>query len=154
MSSAERKYILDSNLFIQGFRESAANLELQRFHSIFAPFEYMSAVVVQELKAGVRSSADRKILERMVLSPFVRRGRIVVPSARTWEESGDVLAELARKEGLEPGRITKSFGKDILLALSCRESGMVLVTKNVGDFERIARVAPFQFTEPWPNPKF
>lgn len=153
MSSAERKYVLDSNLFIHGFRDDTANLELQRFHSLFAPFEYMSVIVAQELRAGARSAADRKILERAVLSPFARRDRLIAPSAHAWEESGNVLAELVRKEGLELKRISKSFGNDILLALSCRESGMVLVTENVGDFKRIAKVAPFKFTAPWPSPK-
>jgi len=48
--------------------------------------------------------------------------------------------------------VSKSFGNDVLLALSCREAGLVLVTDNRRDFERIARVAPFDFVDPWPMP--
>lgn len=150
MSVTERKYVLDTNLFIRGFRERGANLELQRFHHLFAPFEYLSVVVAQELRAGTRSRSDRRMLERHVLSPFARRGRILTPSASTWEESGDVLAELVRREGLDLARVSKAFGNDILLALSCRETGVVLVTDNRRDFERISRVAQFDFVEPWP----
>lgn len=136
-----------------GFRDSAANLELQRFHAVFAPFEFFSVIVAQELRSGTRSLADRKALEKHVLGPYTRRGRILVPSERAWQDSGDVLAELAAKEGLEVGKVSKSFANDVLLALSCRESGMVLVTENIRDFKRISKVAPFEFTEPWPEPE-
>ena len=152
MIAAECKYVLDTNLFVRGFREAAANVDLQRFHVLFAPFEYLSAVVAQELRAGVRSARERRMLDRHVLLPFRRRGRLVTPSPRVWEDSGDVLAELVRREGLELPRVTKAFANDLLLALSCREAGVVLVTENRDDFQRIARVAPFRFVEPWPVP--
>ncbi len=151
-SGAERRYVLDTNLFIRGFQDPVANAHLQRFHHLFAPFEYLSAVVVQELRAGVRSSADRRALERHVLDLFVRRGRLVTPSAKAWADSGDVLADLVRREGVELVRVSKALGNDILLALSCRENGLVLVTDNRRDFERIARRASFDFVDPWPTP--
>jgi predicted nucleic acid-binding protein len=150
--SVLRKYVLDTNLFIDGFRDARANAALQRFHLLFAPFEYLSAVVSQELLAGASSSADRRKLERHVLGVYARRGRILTPSQRTWERSGMVLGELARREGLELRRLSKAFGNDILLALSCREAGMVLVTDNAQDFARIARVTRFAFIPPWPMP--
>ena len=148
----ERKFLLDTNLFIQGFRDPHANASLARFHQLFAPFEYLSAVVAQELRAGARSHNDRRLLERHVLGLYRRRGRLVTPSARAWEESGDVLAELARREGLDLSRLSKAFGNDVLLALSCREAGIVLVTDNARDFQRIGRVLAFEFVKPWPTP--
>lgn len=148
----ERKYVLDTNIFIRAFRDPAANQALQQFHRAFAPFEYLSAVVAQELRAGARTAADRRGLERAMLEPFERRGRVITPSTDAWHRSGDVLAVLRVTAGLEPGRVSKAFGNDLLLALSCREAGMVLVTDNAGDFARIAAVAPFAFVAPWPNP--
>jgi len=148
----ERKFLLDTNLFIQGFRDPQANASLQRFHQVFAPFEYLSAVVAQELRAGARSADDRRLLERHVLSLYRRRGRLVTPSAQAWADSGNVLAELERHEGLDLGRLSKAFGNDVLLALSCREAGIVLVTDNARDFERIASVVAFEFLKPWPAP--
>lgn len=153
MNRAEYKYILDTNLFIQGFRDPAENRDLQQFHQVFAPFEYLSAVVVQELRAGVRSTADLGKLEKNVLTPFIKVGRLITPSFRAWQRSGDVLATLARQEGLDVSAVTKAFGNDILIALSCRESGMTLVTRNIRDCQRIQRVVPFQFMEPWPVPR-
>jgi predicted nucleic acid-binding protein len=71
-----QKYVLDTNIFIEAFRHAAANAELQRFHLLFAPFEYMSAVVAQELIAGARGAPDRRKLERHVLGVYDRRGHL------------------------------------------------------------------------------
>lgn len=153
MSAAlARKYVLDTNLFIRAFRESTANTELQRFHQLFAPFEFLSVVVAQELRAGARSASDRQRLERHVLDIYARRGRMVTPSEQAWHDSGDVLAELVRREKLELARVTKAFGNDVLLALSCRETGLVLITENQRDFARISRVVALEFVAPWPVP--
>ncbi|MGH7859702.1 MAG: type II toxin-antitoxin system VapC family toxin [Candidatus Binatia bacterium] len=151
-AAAVRKYVLDTNLFIRGFRDPAANVELQRFHLLFAPFEYLSSVVAQELIAGTRTVPDQHALERNVLGVYKRRGRVVTPSGRAWEQSGEVLAELVRNEGLEIGRVSKALGNDILLALSCREAGLVLITDNDRDFARIAAIVRFRFVGPWPVP--
>lgn len=151
MPPGERKYTLDTNLFIRGFREPEANAALVRFHAAFAPFEYLSVVVAQELRAGTRRPADRRRLERELLDVFERSGRIITPSARAWQESGDVLATLATREGLEPGRVSKAFANDVLLGLSCREAGVTLITENVADFARISRVVPVPYIAPWPG---
>lgn len=151
MIKATRKYALDTQLFINAFRAPDANEVLQRFHRAFAPFEHLSLVVAQELRAGVKRSQDRRLLERHVLNVFERAGRIFTPSANAWNRSGDLLSDMARTEGLEIGRLSKSFANDVLLALSCREAGCVLVTDNERDFERIRRYVQFDFVRPWPG---
>ena len=151
MIRTTRKYVLDTQIFIDAFRDPTANLALQRFHRAFAPFEYLSVVVAQELRAGVRRERDRKALDRNVLSVFERSGRTFAPSASAWHRSGDLLSEMARTEGLEIGRVSKSFANDILLALSCREAGCVLVTGNERDFQRIREHVPFDYVKPWPG---
>ena len=151
MKPTARKYVVDTQLFIQGFRDSAANEALQRFHRLFAPFEYLSVIVAHELRSGVRRPRDRRALERHLLTVFQRANRTITPSAEAWHKSGDVLAEMARKEGLETARVSKAFSNDILLALSCREAGCVLVTDNERDFLRIRRFVQFEFTKPWPG---
>jgi predicted nucleic acid-binding protein len=151
VTGTTRKYVLDTQLFIDAFRDPTANAALQRFHRAFAPFEYLSVVVAQELRAGVRRERDRKALERNVLRVFERSGRTFAPSAGAWHRSGDLLSDMAQKEGLEIGRLSKSFANDVLLALSCREAGCVLVTRNERDFQRIRRHVPFDYVEPWPR---
>jgi predicted nucleic acid-binding protein len=39
---------------------------------------------------------------------------------------------------------------DCLLAASCREEGLVLITNNVNDFAIIRRVEAIEVAEPWP----
>ena len=151
MTRVTRKYVLDTHLFISAFRDPVANEALQQFHGVYSPLEHLSVIVAQELLAGVRRPQDRKELERNVLKVFTRAGRTIVPSSDAWHRSGDVLAEMARQEGLEIARVSKAFANDVLLALSCREAGCVLVTDNDRDFRRIRRFVPFDFTKPWPG---
>ena len=94
---------------------------------------------------------DRKALERNVLKVFQRANRTITPSADAWHRSGDLLAEMARQDGVEIARVSKAFGNDVLLALSCRETGCVLVTDNERDFQRIRRFVQFDFMKPWPG---
>jgi predicted nucleic acid-binding protein len=152
MTVGSTKYALDTNVFVRSFRDPDANAELQRFHLLFAPFEYLSSVVVQELVAGVATASDRRRLQRHLLGIYAKRRRVITPSAAAWERSGLVLAELAKREGLDLGRVSKAFANDVLLALACREAGIVLVTDNERDFRRIARVMPFEFVPARPLP--
>src|SRR5215212_7170751 len=95
----ERKYTVDTNLFIRAFRDPAANAALQLFHTAFAPFEYLTAVVVQELRTGTRGAAAASAIQRHVFAPFERRGRLLTPSYEAWKLAGEVLARLAAEEG-------------------------------------------------------
>ena len=151
MKVPERKYTLDTNLFIDALRDESATTRLIQFHSEFAPFEYLHAVVVQELQAGVKAGRSLRLLDKHILNPFLRRGRLITPSFTAWKRSGDVLRELSRRDGMDIWRMRKSFGNDILLATSCREAGVTLITNNLGDFRHIHTVFPFEFRGPWPT---
>jgi predicted nucleic acid-binding protein len=152
MAKRDRKYTLDTNVFIRGFRDKTENDAIQRFHRVFGPFEYLSSVVVHELRAGVVNVRARRLLERHVLDPFRRRHRIFTPSAKAWEQAGEVLSAMRNTDGVDLKRMRRSFAMDILLAVSCREAGVVLVTENTGDFERIQKHFRFEFVAPWPDP--
>ena len=151
MTRRARKYVLDTQLFINAFRDPVANEALQRFHRAFSPFEHLSVIVAQELRAGVKQPSDRKALERNVIRIFERASRTITPSPDAWHRSGDLLAEMAHQEGLEIARVSKALANDILLALSCREAGCVLVTENDRDFSRIRRFIAFEYVKPWPS---
>ena len=152
MAKQDRKYTLDTNVFIRSFRDKSESDAIQRFHRVFTPFEYLSSVVVHELYAGVVNARARRSLERHVLDPFRRRGRIFTPSASAWKHAGEVLSALRRADSVDLKRMRRSFAMGILLAISCRETGVVLVTENTGDFERICTHFRFEFIAPWPAP--
>jgi predicted nucleic acid-binding protein len=151
VTRASHKYALDAQLFINAFRDPVGNEALQQFHRAFSPFEHFSVIVAQELRAGVQRPQDRKALQRNVLKVFHRANRTITPSADAWHRSADLLAEMARQEGLEIARVSKAFANDVLLALACREAGCVLVTDNQRDFQRIRRFVQFDFMKPWPG---
>jgi predicted nucleic acid-binding protein len=150
VTSRAPKYVLDTQLFINAFRDLIANEALQGFHRAFAPFEHLSVIVAQELRAGIRKPSDRNALERNVFRVFERAGRTITPSQDAWHRSGDLFSQMAKEEGLETARVSKAFANDLLLALSCRESGCVLVTENERDFARIRRFISFEYVRPWP----
>ena len=40
---------------------------------------------------------------------------------------------------------------DVVLATSCREEGIEIVTLNERDFSRIQQIEPVPYVTPWPN---
>lgn len=145
------KYILDSNCYLDAAKHSDNQMALGRFVAWAAPHLYLSSVVAAELRAGVRSSRDRGQLEDLVLGPFIRRGRLVTPSAAAWDALGLTLATLGEREGLEPHLVRRGFAFDVLLAYSARETGAILVTGNQRDMARIRSVFTFQYGAPYPE---
>jgi len=146
---ASRRFAIDTNLYVDALRTETGKVALRAFQAAFAPFIHLSAVVVQELRAGARDRAADG-LDANIIAPFERRDRVFVPSYSAWRESGRILAQLVNPKDWRS--VTRSFVNDTLLAMSCREAGIVLVTSNVTDFERIAAVREFDFVSPWPSP--
>jgi predicted nucleic acid-binding protein len=152
MPVGQRRYALDTNVFIRATRDPEWREHLERFHAAFAPFEVLSAVVAQELRAGVRGAAV-KVLEQSLLRPFETRSRVIVPGYAAWKGAGEVLSALVEARTMNWPGVSRSFVNDVLIALSCREAGVVLVTENQRDFARIAEVRRFDFVAPWPVPR-
>jgi len=147
-----RKYALDTNCYIDASRKPAELAELQEFVARAAPGLHVSSIVAAELLGGARSAKDRKLLEDRVLGPFARHGRILTPSAAAWDALGRSLASLHEREGLQLAQVSRSFAFDVLLAYSCREQGVVLVSANARDMAQIRRVFAFEYVAPYPSP--
>jgi predicted nucleic acid-binding protein len=145
------KYALDTNIFIDSFRNEEAKVELLAFLVRDLPFTFMSAVVMQELAAGARTPEAARDLRRLVFDPFRRRGRIFAPSADAFAKSGRMLADVARREGWDVIYENPSLLNDALLASSCRERGITLITKD-GDFDRFDPfLGGWRHLAPWPS---
>jgi len=143
--------VLDTNCFVEASRSDAASAAFELFSLRAAPRLHLSSVVAAELRAGATRASERKQLEHRVLAPYVRRERIVTPSAAAWDALGTTLATLVREDGLELKATPRSFIFDILIAFSCREIGAVLISANSRDLARIARVFAFDFVPPYPE---
>jgi len=58
---------------------------------------------------------------------------------------------MATREGLALSDVRRGFVLDVLIAHSCREAGAILVSANVRDMTRIAKVFAFDFVAPFPR---
>ena len=144
------KYTLDTNIFIDGFRNEEAQAEIFAFLNRALAFTYLSAVVIQELAAGARTPEVARDVQRGVFEPFERRRRVFAPSSAAFAESGRALAAVAEREGWQLLDDKPSLLNDALIAASCREQGITLITKD-GDFKRLAPfVKGFRHAAPWP----
>ncbi len=145
------KYALDTNIFIDAFRDRAAEAALLAFLERALPVTFMSAVVMQELAAGARTREQVRELARSVFKPFERRGRVFAPATAAFVSSGRLLAAVAEREGWEAIYENPSLLNDALLASSCRERGITLIT-NDGDFDRLLPfLGKWRHVRPWPS---
>ena len=146
-----KRYVVDSNLYIQAIRDRRAAAALAEFSVSYAPNLLLHAVVVQELIAGAINHQARRRLERNLITPLERRGRLLVPTYRAWKRAGEIIAALIQRRHLSVSGVPRSFPNDALIAASCRELGVTLITQNEADFEKISLVEPIEFVTDWPR---
>jgi len=144
------KYVLDTNVYIDAIRDPIKEQELQTFLERNAPMTYMSAVVMQELRAGAVTDRQAKALQDGIFDTFESRGRVSGPSVAAFKECGRILAALFRQDGVPYRERPRSLVNDILIAITCRENGFTLVTGD-DDFKTIRpHLRGFIYIEPWP----
>lgn len=144
------RYVLDTNVYIAADRDATWAEDLDRFSSAHLPSIHFHAVVAQELLAGTIDRRRERLVDDSLIRPFERRGRVVVPSFVAWKSAGRIATRLVQRKLMNPGGFKRSFFNDCVLAASCRERGLTLVTQNRNDFDLIRTVHPFDYTEPWP----
>ena len=134
------KVIFDTSIYIpfinQGIEYPAIELNIGK------PIIYMSAVVIEELYAGAFDNASIKLLDRMY-DTFEGIGRLAAPAASDWQRAGKVIAKLNQKYGFEDKYLAK-IANDVLIALSARQIGAIIVTNNTKDFLRIKEFVDFK----------
>lgn len=135
-----RKVVLDTNVYVDWLNERRHEAVVFEVGTI----RYLSGIVLMELAAGVRTPKDRKIL-RSLFSVFRRAGRILLPSASVFEESGEVLSKLRDRLRYDTRRASL-VAHDVLIALSARSIGATVVTQNASDFEAIRSVRRFSLS--------
>lgn len=109
--------------------------------NIGKPLTYLSAVVVEELYAGAFDNTSIKLLDKMY-ETFESLGRLITPAAPDWQKAGKVVAALAKKYGFENMFLSRLVN-DVLISLSARRIGAVVVTRNTKDFLRIKEFVNF-----------
>lgn len=141
---------LDTNVYIDAIRDRDELAALKQFVARFGLRVWLSGVVVAELAAGALTYAQRDALNDLV-EPYTKRGRVFGVSFAACREAGRALAGLAIHERVRLATAPPSLTNDALLAASCREQDVVLVTRNFKDFSRLQRqLRGFRFVPPWP----
>jgi len=145
------QYVLDTNVYVDSVAAESAAAGLKRFLRAHLGRTFLSAVVVQELRVGARTAEQVGALTEGIVAPFERRHRLFAPSPRAFAECGRVLVDLITREGVVYADPSRSLVNDVLLATSCRERGITLVTGD-GDFKMIARhLKGFRHLPPFPR---
>jgi tRNA(fMet)-specific endonuclease VapC len=143
-------YLVDSNVYIHGFRDRDFGERMRDFHSKHLARLMLSAVVMHELLVGAANAKREKVLLSGLIEPFRIRRRLHVPGRETWEAAANVDQRLRKRLSLQSRLRTRSFANDLLIAASAREIGATIVTENRDDFEIIGSALDIRFTEPFP----
>ncbi|MBI2203839.1 MAG: PIN domain-containing protein [Candidatus Rokubacteria bacterium] len=135
-------------MYVAALREGVDGPSFRRLETAM-PHTVLAAVVAAELRAGAFDEAGRTAVLELVRR-FDRVGRIVTPTAESWNDAGDILAKIARSEPRHRTKI-RDLWNDALIALSARQIGARLVTENVGDFRLLRRYVRFELQAPPEN---
>jgi predicted nucleic acid-binding protein len=119
-------YALDANVYIRALRDRDRLSLLKRFLIRSGMRVRVNAVVALELQAGARTPSQERAVSDLVES-YVARHRVIVPSFEAYRQGGRVLAALAVREGMDTSR-SGSLVNDVMIATSCREAGIKLIT--------------------------
>ena len=133
-----RRVVIDTNIYIDWLNAGRHEDILFQRDAV----RHLSAIVLMELRAGAFLAAHRRLVAR-IEAPFETAGRILVPSRAVLAEAGDALRRLQVEHGFH---LAASHGivNDVLIALSARSIGAIVVTQNARHYEAIQAVRPFQ----------
>jgi predicted nucleic acid-binding protein len=144
------KYTLDTNVFIEASRDPAAEAAMVAFLKNARPYTFLSAVVMQELAVGARTTEQSRQLDETVFAQFTRCDRVFAPSRDAFLRSGRLLASVAKHEGWADECDKPSLLNDALIAASCRERGITLITRD-NDYRRFGPfLKGWTVVAPWP----
>jgi predicted nucleic acid-binding protein len=97
-----------------------------------------SSVVLAELWRGATLAAEKRFVQALQASRPV-----LTPTEKNWLESGEILAAIRADRGFEPAKL-RDLHFDLLIALTARTHGAMLITSNRGDFELIRAYRAFK----------
>lgn len=140
-------YALDSNVYIRAQRDPERMASLRRFALRAGLRLRLNVVVAMELRAGARSARQEADM-RALYDAYFERERVIVPSAAAYMEAGRVLAALRSGGRWGAAADAPELCNDALLAASCREAKVTLVTSDHEDFSAIqGRLRGFRFAD-------
>jgi predicted nucleic acid-binding protein len=127
----------DTSFLIEHFRRGTVQesfLNLTRYYHVA-----FSSVVLMELLAGAFDPKEQKLMEQIA-----RNFTVISVTERQWFVCGEIMMKLRRDKKIDPERI-RGLLADILIAVSVRHAGAILITKNEKDFKLIQELYNFKY---------
>jgi predicted nucleic acid-binding protein len=131
------KAVPDTSFLIEHFRKGTLQesfLNLTRYYHVA-----FSSVVLMELLAGAFDPKEQKLMEQIA-----RNFTVISVTDRQWFVCSEIMMKLRRDKKIDPERI-RGLLADILIAVSVRHAGAVLITKNEKDFKLIQELYNFKY---------
>lgn len=127
--------IFDTSIFIDHLRTGCHEQRIESLTGLIRT----SSVVLAELWRGATRPAERKLLQALE-----RNHPILTPTEKNWLESGRIVGQIRADKGFAPEKL-RDLHFDVLIALTARSFGALLITSNRSDFELISAYRRFQF---------
>lgn len=141
--------LFDTSVYISSLRKGdesvlslrrAARLGSQKTQPL-----WLSIVVLEELLVGAIDSKARKEFLRLERE-FRSVGRLLIPDRSDWILAGQILSKLGSKYGFELVGRARMIN-DALIVTSAARSGLIVLTGNPSDYQRIAEFRQFTWEE-------
>jgi predicted nucleic acid-binding protein len=126
--------IFDTSVFIDHLRSGRHRQRFERVTGLIRT----SSVVLSELWRGATRPA-----EKIFLRELERNHHILTPSEKNWLESGQLLGRIQADRGFSPEKL-RDLHFDVLIALTARTHGALLITSNRADFGLIQEYRDFK----------
>lgn len=135
------KYLLDTNVYLGAVRSEEKRANFRRTFYPLLPATYLSAIVAYELAVNAYDRRTRTLVLEFI-RPMQRTGRVVIPTFDDWIMASEVVTAIEQKEKSWKSKLPALLN-DILIALSARRIGAIVLTYNRDDFRLIRHYADF-----------
>ncbi len=119
--------LFDTSVFVDHLRTGCHQERIETIHGLIRT----SSVVLAELWGGATKSAEIEFLKALE-----KNHPVLTPTEKNWLESGKILGRIFKDRGFTPDKL-RDLHFDVLIALTARTHGALLITSNRIDFELI-----------------
>lgn len=131
------KYLLDTNVYLDASRSAAKREQFRATFFPLLPATYLSAVVAYELTVNAADRRSRAYVADFI-RPLERTGRLVTPTFADWTEAAALVTTIELRDRGWRSKLPALLN-DVLIALSARRIGAMVLTRNRDDFLLIRR---------------
>lgn len=143
------RYVLDTQYFIDVLHDRPVAADVLAFMRAHVATLDFHAVVGAELLFGAYGRGEPEAIRQRFIDPF-KPHRVIVPDAADLLAAGDVVRAMTRQWGHHPALDRRNFWNDVLIAVSCRRRGVVLLSRD-SDHARIASVVGHAYSATFPG---